>query len=179
MTGTRQALLGAAIELLDEGGPAAVTMREVGRRAEVSHNAPYKHFADKEHLLAEIAAAELRETATLLGQHGDDIAAAMRAVIELSLRRPQRFRLVYGPWRSAPGELAEAAASAWGALIGAVERAIRAGVLPPGEPARIANLLRALAHGAVELELGDHLAKSGDDADPAGLVDDLLSRLRG
>lgn len=179
MTGTRQALLAAAIQLLDEGGPAAVTMREVGQRAGVSHNAPYKHFAGKEQLLAEIAAAELHETARLLDEHGDDIGAAMRAVVERSLRRPQRFRLVYGPWRTGSDELNAAAGAAWSTLIGVVERSIQAGVLSPGEPARLANLLRAAAHGAVELELGDHLAKSGDDVDPAGLMDDLLSRLRG
>jgi AcrR family transcriptional regulator len=38
--GTRELLLSAATELLDAGGPEAVTLREVGRRSGVSHNAP-------------------------------------------------------------------------------------------------------------------------------------------
>src|ERR1700677_3914321 len=57
---TRDALVDAAVQLLDEGGPEAVTLREVGHRAGVSHNAPYKHFTGKEALLAAVAARELR-----------------------------------------------------------------------------------------------------------------------
>ncbi|MBB5493752.1 TetR/AcrR family transcriptional regulator [Nocardiopsis metallicus] len=58
-TTTRDKLLDAAARLLDSGGPEAVTPREAGRSAGVSHNTPYKHFADKEDLLAEIAAGGL------------------------------------------------------------------------------------------------------------------------
>ena len=63
MTSTRDALIDAAAELSAAGGPAAVTLREVGRRAGVSHNAPYKHFADKEELLAAVAARDLARRA--------------------------------------------------------------------------------------------------------------------
>ena len=52
---TRRALLNDAAELLDSGGPAAVTLREVGARAGVSRGAPYRHFADKESLLTAVA----------------------------------------------------------------------------------------------------------------------------
>ena len=58
---TRDTLVAVAAQLLDEGGPEAVTLREVGHRAGVSHNAPYKHFADKEALLAAVAAFEREE----------------------------------------------------------------------------------------------------------------------
>jgi hypothetical protein len=54
---TRETLVSAAAELLDRGGPDAVTLREVGHLAGVSHNAPYKHFAGKESLLAAVASA--------------------------------------------------------------------------------------------------------------------------
>ena len=42
--------------LIGEVGPRAFTLREVARRAGVSHNAPYRHFASKDELLAEVAA---------------------------------------------------------------------------------------------------------------------------
>jgi AcrR family transcriptional regulator len=54
--GTRRALLDAARELLNEGGPQKVTLREVGARADVSRGAAYRHFADKESLLAVVGA---------------------------------------------------------------------------------------------------------------------------
>ena len=53
---TRRALLDDAGELLDCGGPDAVTLREVGARAGVSRGAPYRHFANKESLLTAVAA---------------------------------------------------------------------------------------------------------------------------
>ena len=56
---TRRALLDAAADLLDEGGPDAVTLREVGARAGVSRGAPYGHFADKESLLTAVATESL------------------------------------------------------------------------------------------------------------------------
>ena len=52
----KQALLEASLNLIREVGPGAFTLREVARRAGVSHNAPYRHFRDKEELLAALAA---------------------------------------------------------------------------------------------------------------------------
>src|ERR1700677_4130866 len=52
----KQSLLDSAVALIGEVGPQAFTLREVARRAGVSHNAPYRHFRDKDDLLAEVAA---------------------------------------------------------------------------------------------------------------------------
>src|SRR6202142_1150909 len=51
----KQALLEASLDLMRKAGPGAFTLREVARRAGVSHNAPYRHFRDKEELLAAVA----------------------------------------------------------------------------------------------------------------------------
>src|ERR1017187_4433780 len=52
----RKTLLDAAVALIGEVGPRAFTLREVARRAGVSHNAPYRHFASKDELLVAVAA---------------------------------------------------------------------------------------------------------------------------
>ena len=52
----KHALLEASLGLIREIGPRAFTLREVARRAGVSHNAPYRHFRNKEELLAAVAA---------------------------------------------------------------------------------------------------------------------------
>ena len=57
----REALLEAAIRLIAEVGPTAFTLREVSRRAGVSHNAPYRHFRDRDDLMAAVAAQGFRE----------------------------------------------------------------------------------------------------------------------
>src|SRR4051812_30322184 len=51
----RPALVEAAVELASATGPDGVVLREVARRTGVSHNAAYRHFADREQLLGEIA----------------------------------------------------------------------------------------------------------------------------
>ncbi|MFF7146247.1 TetR/AcrR family transcriptional regulator [Streptomyces nodosus] len=57
----RNVLLQAALELVTERGPHGFTLAEASRRAGVSVAAPYKHFADRETLLAEIATMGYRE----------------------------------------------------------------------------------------------------------------------
>ncbi|MER5965250.1 TetR/AcrR family transcriptional regulator [Streptomyces sp. NPDC002057] len=51
----RQALVEAGLSLARGGGPRSVVLREASREAGVSHNAAYRHFADREALLAEVS----------------------------------------------------------------------------------------------------------------------------
>lgn len=183
---TRDALVAAAAQLLDEGGPEAVTLREVGHLAGVSHNAPYKHFADKEALLAAVAARELTGRSSALSvilAVQQPPAAAVRAVmggyIAWALEFPQRFKLVYGPWSKHSDELAAAAHSARTLMTGVVAAAQGAGQLPAADPERLASLLLALTHGAVDLALAGHLSPTGKGrASPEDLADDLLGYLQ-
>ncbi|WP_207632135.1 TetR-like C-terminal domain-containing protein [Occultella kanbiaonis] len=74
-------------------------------------------------------------------------------------------------------ELGRAADAATAALLAAVTAGQRSGELPAGDPVALAELLRATAHGAVELELGGHLAKGDSTTTPADLLGRLLSLL--
>lgn len=183
---TRDALITAATRLLDEGGVEAVTLREVGRLAGVSHNAPYKHFASKEALLAATAARDLiRQNgllATAMTEAGTPEAAlrtAMHDYVAWALDYPARFRLVFGPWSIDSPELGTAAHTAQDTLVALVAATQDAGVLPAGDPVRLASLLRALAHGAADLAAAGHLSPDGKGhASPDQLVDDLIDYLR-
>src|ERR1700755_1222582 len=53
----RRAIVTAALEMLSETQSVDCSLRELARRAGVSHNAPYKHFAEKTELLAAVSAA--------------------------------------------------------------------------------------------------------------------------
>jgi len=181
----RDRLIAAATELLDRGGPAAVTLREVGRLAGVSHNAPYKHFADKQDLLATVAARELERQAELGRRQpkdraaGDVLQAMMRTYVRWGLRYPARFKLTFGAWTTDSADLAEAATAGRSAFIDAVARAQESGALPHGDPERLAALIQATAHGAVDLALSGHLSRSGKGhASPDDLVNDLFTHLR-
>jgi AcrR family transcriptional regulator len=52
---THKKLIAAAKRLLDTGGDQAVTLRAVGHACGISHNAPYKHFKNRDALLAAVA----------------------------------------------------------------------------------------------------------------------------
>lgn len=173
---TRERLIEAAAELLDRGGRAAVTLREVGRAAGISHNAPYRHFVDKDDLLAAVAARELERLT--FNPHGG-VAGMVRAYVNWALDRPERFRLTFGRWDRHHPALDAAATRSRQAMIEGVRLAQASGTLPTGDPDRLGALLLATAQGAVSMSLDGHLAPDGKGrADPSGLVEDLLEHLR-
>src|SRR5262250_3802720 len=93
-----EVLLETAIQLIGEVGPAGFTLREVARRAGVSHNAPYRHFADGEELLAAVAAQGFRELTQAMRHAARQEPAALGrlkragvAYVEFALRRPEHF----------------------------------------------------------------------------------------
>jgi AcrR family transcriptional regulator len=179
---TRDALISAAARLLDEGGPQAVTLRAVAKAVGLSHNAPYKHFADKEDLLAAVASRELSRPAGSPQPTDADPLAALRrmaqAYVEWAQHSPERFKLTFGSWRRGTAELAAAATTARARFVDAVARAQAAGQLIPGDPERITAMILALGHGAADLALGGHLSRGGKGhADPGDLLDDLFAMM--
>jgi AcrR family transcriptional regulator len=184
-TDTRDQLVDAAAKLLDRGGPAAVTLRDVGKRAGVSHNAPYKHFDSKEDLLAAVASRELNRQSKAMSAAGSDrgpldaLRALMHGYVRWARKYPERFRLTFGAWTHDSKELGDAAAGSRARLIAIAEAAQQSGELPKGNPERIAYLILALAHGAADLSIAGHLSANGKGAaDPEMLIDDLIRLLR-
>ena len=90
----RPALLQTAGEMLEEEGHAQLSLREVARRAGVSHNAPYRHFPDRERLLAALAAQGFQRLGEALGSRPRREMG--EAYVEFALAHPQRFRLMFG-----------------------------------------------------------------------------------
>lgn len=87
--------------------------------------------------------------------------------------------MIFGAWSVESTELVDAAAAAQAGLVEIVASAQKSGVLPAGDPQRLASLLRAVAHGAADLAAAGHISRSGKGrADPEDLVDDLLGYLR-
>src|ERR1700726_2361612 len=83
-----RAIVAAALEILSETQSHEFSLRELARRAGVSHNAPYKHFADKRELLAGVSAAGFEALTARMGRettgHGSaraQLFAALRAYI--------------------------------------------------------------------------------------------------
>ena len=95
-----EALLRAARQLLDAGDTEEVGLREVARRVGVSAAAAYKHFVDKDDLMATVATEGFRELAAELWAAADepDPAIAVGLVyVEFARTRQGLFRLMFGP----------------------------------------------------------------------------------
>ena len=96
----RSALIAEARSILDAGGPEAVGLRETARRVGVSATATYRHFRDKDSLLAAVAAEGFREFGNTLAEAMRDtgrFSAMGRAYVDFALAHPGLFRLMFSP----------------------------------------------------------------------------------
>jgi AcrR family transcriptional regulator len=105
----RDGLVAAGLELARTGGPDAVVLREATRMVGVVPNAAYRHFADRDELLAAVCAAAMRELADRMaadvarvrGKHGDAAAARRRlraigvAYLEFAREEPGLFATAF------------------------------------------------------------------------------------
>ena len=107
----RQALLEHAVELARTGGPDAVVLRDVQRAAGVSNSAAYRHYADRQALLAAVQIYGM----TMLGESMTEALAALpnrgprdrrararlratgQAYVEFALTEPGLFRTAFAP----------------------------------------------------------------------------------
>jgi len=97
----RAALLTAAAALLEQEGAAGLSLRQVAEKAGLSRQAPYNHFANKEAMLAELAADGFRILSARISDAGaqsapiDRLAFAADAYIGFGTERPAVFRLMF------------------------------------------------------------------------------------
>jgi AcrR family transcriptional regulator len=162
----REALLEASIELIGEVGPTAFTLREVARRAGVSHNAPYRHFQDKNALLAAVAAQgfdELTEAMTqAAGQRLDSrerLKQAGLAYIAFALRRPEHFTVMFDA-PSSPKKHPEAAPAskrAFSVLLDLVQACQDKKQPSSQNPLPFALLAWTMVHGVAKLAITGRL----------------------
>ncbi len=162
----REALLQAALQLVGEVGPAGFTLREVARRAGVSHNAPYRHFPNKDELLAAVAAQgfhELGEAMAGAAQAGSTALERLQrsgcAYVAFALRRPEHFTVMFDApvVKSKNPASVEAGEKAYAMLVSFVEDCQKSGELPPGEPMARALVAWSLVHGIAKLAIAQRL----------------------
>jgi AcrR family transcriptional regulator len=165
----RAACLRAALELLEEDGASALSLRAVARRAGVAHSAPYRHYADRDALVSAIAAVGYRELAEYLAaahpspSTPDDLAAVAVAYVQFALQRPALFRVMFGEPcdRDSPERVAANAA------ISEYVQAIVQRSFPGSNPEAMSTAVWALVHGLAFLHLDGKL----DTSTPAVVSD--------
>lgn len=186
----RNALIQAGLDLLGKGGAHQLSLREAARVAGVSQAAPYRHFANKEALLAAIAQEGFSTLAHLLRKaaerHPDDpeeqFHEACTAYLLLALEHPDHFRLMFGavlPIDPADHpELSRAAEGAFQELIRIVARCQEAGVIGPGATDKLALLAWCFSHGLSSLMLDRRLAFLGiSEKDACPILREMSDRV--
>lgn len=162
----REILLDAAVALIAEVGPQAFTLREVARRAGVSHNAPYRHFRDKQDLLAAVAAegfelltASMNKAMSEGRSAGERLRLAGRGYVQFALRWPQHIQVMFDlpVTKPAPEAYSEAAHGAFQTLLDAVIAVQREGGLPTGDPQPFAVVAWSAVHGLAKLAINRRL----------------------
>lgn len=180
----RQALLAAARALISERGPAGFTLAEAAKRVGVTGAAPYRHFADRNALIAELAEQGFEHFNEELGRAWDggkpDALSALRrrgiAYLAFAKTEPGLYKAMFGD----AGALARQAGDSAGQK--AFEDLLRTTIAvlrqfyAPEPGARILALqIWATTHGIADLMLAGHF---GDDLEQASaLLDESVAAL--
>lgn len=165
----RRALIQAALELAAEKKDWNFSLREVARRAGVSHNAPYNHFALKRDLLDAAAAAghhllrnELTAAVAKIADPRSALSKIGSAYVSFGLRNPALYRLMFSVAPSGPDWRPEEVLAAWVAARAVLEdilrRGARLGIFDPAlarkpELQSAALYIWAVVHGLTMLEI--------------------------
>jgi len=160
----RQALIEVSLQVIREEGVRGLTLREIGKRLQVSRMAAYRHFADKAALLASISKAGFEQFALALetarDNAGPEFAHRMDAMAAAYVRFAEEhrdyFEVMFGEG-SEPKYLDEAAGleaqRAFAALEGEIRHGQETGEVRPGDSQPLAQLTWALVHGISTLKL--------------------------
>jgi AcrR family transcriptional regulator len=175
------ALLGAVQSAVADCGVSGVSMRDVARRAGVSHSAPAHHFGSKAGLLTafatagyqllassvneEVAAADARDGAA-------ELAALGRGYVRFAISHPAHFEVMFRTDaldRSSPG-FVRASDAAYGLLTAAIERCRAGGRLHGRSPELVAVSAWSIVHGLSVLWICGRLSERVAERDPGRLA---------
>jgi AcrR family transcriptional regulator len=160
----RRSLIDAALALVTEKQDWTFSLREIARRAGVTHNAPYNHFGDGDDLLIALAAAgferlrdHLRTAVSGIVAPDEALLACGRGYIQLALTNPALYRLMCGPALAKstggrPAEARRAANDARAVLEEIIHRGAQSGVFAvspddPLEQNKVVFFVWSVVHG--------------------------------
>src|SRR5262245_18614707 len=162
----REVLVDAAIQFIAEVGPQGFTLREVARRAGVSHNAPYRHYRDKDELLAAVAkqgferlTAAMKRSAAQGQTPQERLRLCGCGYVNFALRWPQHFAVMFDLPSSRENypEYALPGREAFDTLLKFIVGCQEVGILSAGDPEPPALVAWSIVHGIAKLAISHHL----------------------
>lgn len=184
-TDTRERLIEAAIALAQEEGLLAVGLREVARRAGVTHSAPYRHFADRRELIVAAAERGFHELFAYVVERQrettddplDRFWALGVAYFMFATTRPGLFRLMFSREASRAEQLRPAEGAVFSMCVGAIAAAQGAGFVVHGDVQKMALVAWSSMHGLAQLHLDGLTTWLGLADDPEHLAREISSRV--
>ena len=172
-----RALVDTAVLMIHEEGVQALTLRGVGARLGVSRTALYRHFDDKQALLARVAAEGFKRFHAALAaavaraeaRRADPLPAMAAAYIRFARANPSHYQTMFS------GALSDAAQApdlehfgeaAFGVLLDAIRHGQAHGRIRRGNPVELAEITWAMSHGLATLGMANQLSRT-----PAALED--------
>ena len=169
----RNALIQAGLELLAEGGVQELDLRKVARRAGVSHAAPYRHFADKQaliaaineegfHLLAERIRSTLREVSD---EPVEQLLGVALAYVRFARENPWLMREMFSGLtieRETFESLHTASKSVYRLYAEVIRRGQERGKIVDGDPTALAGVLWSVLHGLAMLIIENQMRPYAD-----------------
>jgi AcrR family transcriptional regulator len=160
----KNALIEAGIEVLAKEGVGSLSLRQVARKAGVSHAAPYAHFADKQALIAAISTEGYRalydKLARVVQQHNGDpmrqLVEIAWAYAEFAVTDTDHFKITFSGVLEKEKDypaFVEISKKSFDLVVEVVEACQAKGVLPDGPSDLIAVSLWGMLHGLMSLVL--------------------------
>ena len=184
----RPVLVDTAVELARSTGPDGVVLREVARRAGVSHNAAYRHFEDRAALLAEVADRAMAELEKAMRERADAVTSADvveratqrlgetgRAYVAFAIDEPGLFAVAFtAPEGVAAHRDPEILTGPYAFLNEVLDELVDVGALAPEHRQGADAACWAMVHGFAELHVNGPLREV-----PAQLREEMLESVLG
>ena len=166
----RRALLDEALRTIQTHGVEHLTLRTVGESLGVSRSALYRHFADKQALLATVGTEGFRTLRQVLadawarsGRGRVGFEAMARAYVQFAVTHPSHYRVMFGGFIESAAKddqfVAEADA-AFQVLVDALVEQQNDGDIRRDDPVLMARFLWALVHGTAMLVIDGQLPEA-------------------
>jgi AcrR family transcriptional regulator len=169
----RNALIQAGLELLSEGGAQELDLRKVARRAGVSHAAPYRHFTDKQALIAAIneegfhmLAERIRSTLRQVPDEPvEQLLGVALAYVRFAQENPWLMREMFSGItieRESFESLHTASKSVYRLYAEVIRSGQERGKIVDGDPTALAGVLWSVLHGLAMLIIENQMRPYAD-----------------
>jgi AcrR family transcriptional regulator len=168
----RRALIDQALRIIDRQGVEGLTLRAVGEALGVSRTALYRHFSDKQALVAAVASEGFRTLRLALidawereGRRQGGFQAMGEAYLQFAVTHPAHYRVMFGRFVEScvrDPELVQEAEAAFQALVDALVAQQREGLVRRDDPVTLARFVWSVVHGVAMLTIDGQLPNGGD-----------------